>query len=159
MFRIRTILHGTDLSPPALAAFQIARDLARQNGARLLVLHAAPPPNPERISFREAEIERQPGGYLGHLRAEIEARLGLADEPGALCLVVEGEPVETIDRVARDRNCDLIVVGTHGWGRWHRLLMGSTAERLVSTAPCPVLTVKVPAETPPTGPAGGHTGD
>jgi nucleotide-binding universal stress UspA family protein len=145
VFQIRKILHGTDLSPPAMAAFAIARDLARQNGALLLVLHVAPPAGPEQVSFAEAEHERQPESYLAHLRTELETRFGSDADPMARCLVVEGKPVDAISRVAAEQSCDLIVVGTHGWGPWHRLLLGSTAERLVRAAPCPVLTVKLPA--------------
>lgn len=146
MFQIRKVLHCTDLSPPALVAYAIARDLARQNKALLLVLHVARPGNPESISIGEAEHERQPESYLAHLRQELEARFDTDGDPSVRYLVEEGEPVDTISRVAREQHCDLIVVGTHGWGPWHRLLLGSTAERLVRTAPCPVLTVKLPAE-------------
>ena len=59
----------------------------------------------------------------------------------------EGNPAEEIVRLAGERGCDLIVMGTHGRRRLGRLLMGSVAEQVLRRAPCPVLTVKgEPAE-------------
>jgi nucleotide-binding universal stress UspA family protein len=68
----------------------------------------------------------------------------------------EGEPAEVILDVAHAAQCDLIVMGTHGrTGMLNRLLMGSVAEKVVRSAPCPVLTVKNPqadaANTTPSG--------
>jgi nucleotide-binding universal stress UspA family protein len=56
----------------------------------------------------------------------------------------EGDPVTQILRVARETNCDLIVMGTHGRTGLGRLVMGSVAEQVVRKALCPVLTVKMP---------------
>jgi nucleotide-binding universal stress UspA family protein len=58
--------------------------------------------------------------------------------------LAEGEPDETILRVARESNCDLIVMGTHGRTGLRRALMGSVAEQVVRLATCPVLTVNSP---------------
>jgi len=58
--------------------------------------------------------------------------------------VREGTPFHEIIRCARERDVDLIVMGTHGRGAVAHLLMGSVAERVVRTAPCPVLTVRHP---------------
>lgn len=57
-------------------------------------------------------------------------------------LLEEGNPSAEILRVAQERRCDLIVMGTHGRTGLHRLLMGSVAEHVVRKAPCPVLVVK-----------------
>jgi len=56
----------------------------------------------------------------------------------------DGDAATTIVDTAKDKACDLIVMGTHGWGGLTRLLMGSVAEAVVRRAPCPVLTVKTP---------------
>jgi nucleotide-binding universal stress UspA family protein len=53
-----------------------------------------------------------------------------------------GRPADTIIRLARERNADLIVMGTHGRTGLEHLVMGSVAEKVVRLAPCPVLTVK-----------------
>jgi nucleotide-binding universal stress UspA family protein len=58
--------------------------------------------------------------------------------------LVEGEPVQAILDAARDSDCDLILVGTHGRSGIKHLLMGSVAEKIVRKATCPVMTVKAP---------------
>ena len=56
--------------------------------------------------------------------------------------LVWGIPHEEIVKIARSEEVDMIVMGTHGRTGWDRLLMGSQAEHVVRTAPCPVITVK-----------------
>jgi nucleotide-binding universal stress UspA family protein len=147
MSDIRTILHPTDFSEHSMAAFNIARDLARQNHASILLLHVAESPGPEQISYREATTQLQPEAYFQRLLAEMRS---LFKPPGTEVplqyLIVEGHPATEIDRVARDRHCDLIVVGTHGRSPLQRLLLGSTSEQLMRHAPCPVLTVRLPVD-------------
>ncbi len=53
-----------------------------------------------------------------------------------------GSPVDQINQMAVDLSTDLLVMGTHGWGGMDRILLGSTAERVVRGAPCPVMTVR-----------------
>jgi universal stress protein A len=148
--QIHKILHATDFSPTSLYAFGIARDLARQNRAELLLLHVAGPPGPEQVSFGEVETELEPEGYFRRLLGQMQDLFKPQGKDVPLSyLIVEGEPVAQIARVAREQGCDLLVIGTHGHTPLARLFMGSTAERLVRTAPCPVLTVKLPAAPEP----------
>lgn len=58
--------------------------------------------------------------------------------------VAEGTPFEEIVRFARDKDIDLIVMGTHGHTGLAHLFLGSVAEKVVRRAPCPVLTVRHP---------------
>ena len=60
--------------------------------------------------------------------------------------VLFGHGARTIAEYAAERGIDLIVIGTHGRTGFAHLLLGSVAERLVRTAPCPVLTVRHPEE-------------
>jgi nucleotide-binding universal stress UspA family protein len=53
-----------------------------------------------------------------------------------------GQPAEVIARMAGELVCDLIVMGSHGWGGMVGLVMGSVASRVLHLAPCPVLLVK-----------------
>ncbi len=53
-----------------------------------------------------------------------------------------GQPAEVISRLADELACDLIVMGSHGWGGVAGLVMGSVASRVLHLAPCPVLLVK-----------------
>ena len=145
MSEIRTILHPTDFSEHSMAAFDIARDLARQHHATILLLHVADAPGPEQVSYREATTQLQPEAYFQRLLGEMQALFKpLGTEVPLQYLIVEGHPATEIDRVAKDRHCDLIVVGTHGRSPLQRLLLGSTSEQLMRHAPCPVLTVRLP---------------
>lgn len=56
-----------------------------------------------------------------------------------------GVPDEVISKVAQEIGADCIFMGTRGWRGMNRILLGSTAERVVMTAPCPVLTARLPA--------------
>jgi len=144
MIPIKTILHPTDFSKPSEYALRFACALARDYQARLIVLHVATPPPFITPGELQAALER-PGGY----KAELERRLRQVyqtDAPGsAEYRVVDGEPAVEIDAAARKGSCDLIVMGTHGRTGLQRLLAGSVAEKVSRSAPCPVVTVKVPA--------------
>jgi nucleotide-binding universal stress UspA family protein len=141
MLPIRAILHPTDFSERSESAFQLACALARDHGARLVVLNVMVPPVlvvgnglvvPEPPTYREESAEK-----LRQLKALVP---GVAIEHH----LVEGDPVREILRVAKDSSADLIVMGTHGWTGLARLLMGSVAENVVRKAECPVLTLKTP---------------
>lgn len=142
MLPIKTILHPTDFSPPSGHAFQLACSLARDHDARLLVLHVidqpaliyggvmtAPPPPPP-VEERKAAQEQLQKIRPTDPMVPVEHRLEV------------GDPVQWILEVAKERQCDLIVIGTHGRTGLARLLMGSVAERVLRGATCPVVTVK-----------------
>jgi nucleotide-binding universal stress UspA family protein len=141
MSPIRTILHPTDFSEPAEAAFSLAAMLARTHGARVVVLHVYPPP----INQHEAVARRHDGSY----EADQWRLLDQYQAPDPTTLVehqlAEGDPAEEILRVARVEGCDLIVMGTQGRGGLPRLLIGSVADKVMRRANCSVLTVRTPA--------------
>jgi nucleotide-binding universal stress UspA family protein len=157
MLPIRTILHPTDFSDNAAYALQLACSLARDHGARLIVLHAHRPPvmvlgGTEAIPPLPVEEEIE----------ELEAQLKALNLPMSGITVerklMQGEPVTTIVEFAQRVPCDLIVMGTHGRRGLRHLLMGSVAEQVVRKAPCPVLTMRVPfPTTSETCPAVGAT--
>jgi nucleotide-binding universal stress UspA family protein len=149
MFHPRLILHPTDFSDRAHYAFHVAADLAELNQAQLLILHVVETLGPENVTFGEVAAQLQPEGYEQRLSRDLKQRVpppgrGVAVE----YLVVQGDPAEAIDRVARERRCDLIVLGTHGRTGLARLFMGSIAEQVVRQATCPVLVCKVPLAQP-----------
>jgi nucleotide-binding universal stress UspA family protein len=59
-------------------------------------------------------------------------------------LIEPGAPAEIIVQTAKDQNCDLIVMGTHGQGIIAEVLIGSTAKRVVRQSPIPVLVIRLP---------------
>ena len=136
------ILLAVDGSRHALHAAKVAGDLARSmNSERLRIVVAfAPIPS-----------------YLGepNVQAAIDARLKEADEilqtalrvvgkiPGEIHTeLIEGSPAEAIIDVADTRQSELIVMGARGHGTLTGLLLGSTSQKVVDHAPCPVLVVR-----------------
>jgi nucleotide-binding universal stress UspA family protein len=144
MFAPRRILHPTNFSPCAALAFEIAVDLAKQNQATLIILHAVETLGADNVSFGEARTKLEPDAYRERLMEEIKK---IAPPPGSSIpvehVVVEGEPSEQIDRFALDNKIDLIVMGTHGRTGLARFLAGSVTEQTLRRAPCPVLAVRL----------------
>jgi nucleotide-binding universal stress UspA family protein len=143
----KAILVATDFSECAGAAFQVAKKLARQFGAKIVLLHVIH----QRIVARVAEhLKVDPDSLLPEFREEAQQHL---DEflRGCCCdglevasMVTVGIPFQEIAVVARDLAADLIVMG--GYGRSGRgpieeVFFGSTAEKVVRLLPCPVLCV------------------
>jgi nucleotide-binding universal stress UspA family protein/CBS domain-containing protein len=142
-FTPRTILHPTDFSQTAGAAFRTACSVARKDNARLIVLHVYPPP----ICHGEVVARRQPDSY----EDDLWRLLGQYQMPDAAVPVehrlVEGDAATEILHLAQEEGCDLIVVGTQGRTGLSRLLLGSVAEQVVRRSPCPVLTVRHAEDT------------
>jgi nucleotide-binding universal stress UspA family protein len=144
-----TLLVATDFSEPSTAALKYGRALARTYNATLHVLHVV-----GTVSSAVYGVD----GYIAslpNLQKEIEdaARSQLDDLPldnderplpTRRVLITSHAPAGAIVDYARAEQIDLIVTGTHGRGAVTHLLMGSVAERVVRTAPCPVLTVRHP---------------
>jgi nucleotide-binding universal stress UspA family protein len=143
---IRTILVPTDFSQDAELALVTAHDLLAhlEQGARLILLHAFNLP----IEYTAYGPIPMSTGYLEDSGLEAERRLfemaeklkreGLTVET----LAVEGDPAHVIADEAAKRGADLIAMGTHGHSGLRHLLLGSTAERVVQYAPCPVMTIR-----------------
>jgi nucleotide-binding universal stress UspA family protein len=139
----QVILHPTDFSEPATAALAVARALARDLGARLFILHAAPaevraamlvPIPPELTDYRENLAATRLRTDGPDLKFPVETRIS------------HGYPAEEILRVANEIGCGLIVIGSHGRSGLGRMLMGSVAEAVLRKAGSPVLIVKTPDE-------------
>jgi nucleotide-binding universal stress UspA family protein len=144
MFQLRIILHPTDFSDHSQYALEVAADLARQHGATLLVLHVVESLGAENATYGEIVSQREPESYRRRLDEDLRRSVPAPAGVAIRYLVTAGEPAQEIERVAREQTCDLIVMGTHGRAGLNRLLMGSSAERVIRIAPCPVLTTKLP---------------
>lgn len=141
MFPFKTILHPTDFSRGADYAFGLAASIARDHGARLIVLHVNPPPLND---FAVAEKDRMFKQGLWDVIHRLEVKDPRVREVHIDTVWVDGDPVHEILHAAADNHCDLIVMGTHGRTGISRLVMGSVAERVSRKAPCPVLTARTP---------------
>jgi universal stress protein A len=141
------ILHATDYSKASARALAEAVALTKQNRAELLVLHVIDPVTPYAVGD---DI----GGAELYLKLEETAKQEaqtsmkkLVDKLQKLrvrakSILVRGSAHEQIVKTAKNRRANLIVIGTHGRTGLSRLLMGSVANQVVSTAHCPVLTVR-----------------
>jgi nucleotide-binding universal stress UspA family protein len=143
MLPIRTILHPTDFSEPSEHACRLAASLARDQGARLVLLHVVSPTAlTEEMSFQApADDPHQP---VWEAFGRLESSNPCLRDLDVRKLVEVGDPLSVILRTAQDSSSDLIVMGTHGRTGLSHLLMGSVAEQVVRKATCPVLTVKTP---------------
>jgi nucleotide-binding universal stress UspA family protein len=142
MLNIRTILHPTDFSENSDYAFRLACALARDYGARLLVLHVATPPPV--VGYAEGIMIPEPAESHELIRQRLQQLRASEPEIEVEHRLVEGDGATEILQTARDTKCDLIVIGTHGRTGLIRLLMGSVAEQVVRRAACPVMTVRQP---------------
>ena len=141
------ILQATDYSKASARALAEAVALAKLNRAELLVLHVIDPVTPYAVGD---DI----GGAELYVKLEESAKQEATDSMNALInklrkskvkaksLLLRGTAHEQIVKAAKNRRANLIVIGTHGRTGLSRLLMGSVANKVVSTAHCPVLTVR-----------------
>ena len=148
MLPVHTVLHPTDFSEPSDAAFRLACSLARDYGARLVLLHVVPPT----VVYGEGAVVPDPELLVHEAKDQLD-RLQVPDAAVHTDRrLEEGDPVGMILHVAREVHADLIVMGTHGRTGLARLLMGSVAGPVVRKATCPVLTVTAPFAPAPAEP-------
>jgi nucleotide-binding universal stress UspA family protein len=148
MIRLNTILVATDFGESSEAALTYGRDLARGFDATLHVLHVVQ--NVYAQLGTEAYVSVLPD--LQHdveeaARIRLEGLLSEEDRAALHATPVirtSGATASAIVEYANEAKIDLIITGTHGRGAVAHMLMGSVAERVVRTAPCPVLTVRHP---------------
>jgi len=147
MAPITQILVATDFSPCSEAALAYARDLARAFSAKLHVLHTvetivADVTGLEAYAAAIPEFQRQ----IEAAEREALEKTVTADDRQTLGAVAvlrtTGLPARAITDYAAAAGIDLIVLGTHGRRGIAHALLGSIAEKVVRTAPCPVLTVR-----------------
>jgi nucleotide-binding universal stress UspA family protein len=149
---IRVVLHPTDFSHGCEGSLRIARSLARDLGARLVLLHVVP------FGFyaNEMTVPVDPGVY----REALDEERQLIDGPDLKYPVesrlARGDAGDEILRAAAELGCGLIVMGTHGRSGLSRLLMGSVTEYVVPRAECPVLAVRTPRPAEVAAAAAAH---
>lgn len=167
---VKNILYATDLSESARYAFAYALSLAKLYDARITFLHVLPEA-PEFVDshiIRYISADRWEEIKAQHFSEAREALIGKKRDSGAAkavldqfsedaklgqegagliadeIIVEKGNPVEQILKQAEEKNCDLIVMGTHGQGTLADVVMGSTARRVLRRSKKPVLVVRLP---------------
>jgi len=148
MIEIRNILFPTDFSDFSKYAASFAVSFACDYGAKLYVFHVVeahqdipglilgktPPMDEIRTKAAELAREELAAASTPDLLEKLDCEVACA----------EGKPFLEIISFAREKNVDMIVMGTHGRSALMSAMMGSTAEKVVRKAPCPVFTVRLP---------------
>ncbi|MCX7696281.1 MAG: universal stress protein [Bacteroidales bacterium] len=132
------IIVGVDFSDGSLNALKYAVYIAEKIGTGITMLYVDKPHNPQSIyredsSYRD-EIHSRFEELMSYYRPMIGDHIKYK--------VRTGKVYEEIAVQARLQNASLIVVGTHGISGFEELWIGSNANRIVSTAPCPVITIR-----------------
>jgi nucleotide-binding universal stress UspA family protein len=150
MAQTRVILHPTDFGEHSRAALNVAANVARGRGARLVVLHVVPrlaATLAAEMAAGHTPSEHFEGDMIGY-RREMERLLDRVEAPDAGLpfekRLAEGEVGPTIVKAAEELPCELIVMGSRGKKRVEKALMGSVADYVMRMAPCPVLAVNIP---------------
>jgi universal stress protein A len=138
----RSILNPIQFDDPSLLALGLAKEIAQHNGATLHLLHVAS----KLPAFGEPDVTEHE-----HSREEERARVRLASIADEHLAGVTYEIhtasassralAKAVVRVAHEVSADLIVLKTHGRKGLSHMILGSVAEEVVRTAPCPVLTL------------------
>lgn len=146
MKRIRRVLHATDFSKASDRALQEAVDLVKQNDAELLLVHVIAPlvPYVSGDEFDPQLYVRLEEGTKKDAEASMKKLTQRLQNSkvNVKSLLLNGTADQQIVKAAKSRKADIIVIGTHGRTGLSRLFMGSVAGKVVSTAFCPVMTVR-----------------
>lgn len=167
--KLRKILVGCDFSPDSKLAFDYGLSLAQEFKAELYLTHAIKPTEyielkasnyigiiprdyvswhtPDYFELQRRLIEEK-REKINKLRSSLERQLYfmVPEESRSWCSpytpVLTGEPYKELIKYAKEQEIDIIVLGIRGHTLWEKLLVGSTTDRIIRRAPCPVLAVR-----------------
>lgn len=139
--RLKKVLCGVDGSESSKRALAAAVWISERSGARLTVTCALEDPTPHALGTPPSEVDAAAAAYRKRRAEELD---GFVDDAGHGEGVAErrwiwGRPAEALAALVADEGFDLLVIGRAGVGNVRRLLLGSTATRLLREAPCSVL--------------------
>ncbi len=146
---MRKILVPTDFSDESYAALRHALGMAKQSGGEILLVHVVEPIHPfpvNNLTHSAGDLPPDPAFNMGEDAQNLLARVGeeaatKSDIPVQTALRI-GRAYDQIVQAAKDNTVDLIVIPTHGYTGLKHVLLGSTAERVVRHATCPVLVLR-----------------
>ena len=150
LIALRNILFATDFSGASERALPFALEFANRYNATLFVVNAVPPmsvvvpvdPVPDQTELIRKSAERSMERFM---------EFAPLKEMPHQSMVMTGEVWDVVRQVVADKRIDLVVLGTHGRGVLHKVLVGSVAEEIYRTVKCPVLTIG-PEVMPPAVP-------
>lgn len=143
LLKIQSILVPIDFSDTSVKALRYAERMAEQFGARITLLNVVEPIATPDFAYHPLMLETDEMKTASKTRLEaIGKKLGLSPKLVERVVVRFGSPFVEITEAARTLKVDLIILTTHGYTGLKHVFLGSTAERVVRHAPCPVLTVR-----------------
>jgi nucleotide-binding universal stress UspA family protein len=143
-FQLKNILVPVDFSEASRRVLKYAVPLAEKFGAKITLVHVVEPRIYPESLVVPAELEQMNIRLMRNGREMLDAlrRRAFDTAVASECIVALGKPYQKIVDTAREQNADLIIISTHGYTGLKHVLIGSTAERVVRYAACPVLTVR-----------------
>ena len=143
---LKTILVGTDFSLCAARAFGFAVSLVASQGAKIHILHVLVEPIQAfdvagALPYLDVTTQKE---WEEATRKRLAQAVASAGKRGVVATseIVWGRPSDALVDAAKRMKASLLVLGTHGRGAFEKLLIGSTAERVLRLSPIPVLTVR-----------------
>ena len=156
--KINTIIYACDLEGKTQAAMELVLSLANTHGAKVILMHAIEPLNAQAANMinnyitedvRDAmrkdaikdintRMERLLSEFMEQYSQELSS---LEQKPETM--IVNGVPAESIQRIAKEKNADLIVMNSRTHGRLSQMIIGSTANKVIHTSSIPVLVVPI----------------
>jgi nucleotide-binding universal stress UspA family protein len=141
MLRFQNVLFPVDFSGPCIYTAAYVAGIARKFASRVTLLHSFDAYDPFGYGAASStKIYRTPIPILWKQREAAMAEFGKPVLDGLTVerVIENGEPGGTIARYVRDHGIDLVVMPTHGYGAFRRLVLGSVTARILHDAHCPV---------------------
>ncbi|PJE55370.1 MULTISPECIES: universal stress protein [unclassified Marinomonas] len=156
--KINTIVYACDLDSKTQAAMELVLSLAKTHGAKVILMHAIEPLNAQasnminnyiteevRNAMRKdaiTDINTRMDKLLAEFMEKYSEELSSL-ETAPETLIVNGAPADSIQRIAKEKNADLIVMNSRTHGRLSQMIIGSTANKVIHTSSIPVLVVPI----------------
>lgn len=142
---LKKILVPVDFSPPSQQALRYAHRLAKQFSAEVTLLYVVEETGigsgfadvPSHLGYSDDQVSLAEKNLLA-----LSASWQAVGSPKIGSTIRTGLAAHEIVEAAKEFDTDLIVIATHGYTGWKHFCIGSTAERVVRTAPCPVFVVR-----------------
>lgn len=149
MIQFKNIIVPTDFSPHAEHALGYAKELAKSTGATLHLIHAVEPMvypvdwGYAQVGFIDVEKE-----FIKAAEHDMSALANAIEAEGisVVTAILHGKASDQIAAYSQDNSADIICIATHGRGGLEHFLFGSTTERVLRKAVCPVFVVKTAIE-------------
>ncbi len=147
MFQIKKIMVPIDFSDYSKKALEYATEFAQKMNSKIYLIYVFEPMiYPTDFSFGEVIPISHQEDLAEKAKSELKllAESNISDKVDWEIIIKTGRPFSQINETAREIDADLIIIATHGHTGVEHIFFGSTAEKVVRKAPCPVLTLREP---------------